>query len=257
MKHISEIRNIANYALCIFVPFLMIIVAILILLVPQELFKKIAKNLENSETNDRLDNMRPHIKPGFSILDVGAGSGIFSKRVSEEFNANVIGVDIIDYKDEDIDVHLFDGKKIPFDDNSFDIVFAAFVLHHDKRHAPLLKEMRRVSRKTIIVYEDTYFTFLQRLFVCFNDFFANMIIGSIKALKRKGRLSIIKMPMPFTFRSINGWCDFFEAADLKVESIEVRHMSLRPLSKSCFILSKNLNACERGDRKSSEGERWR
>lgn len=99
--------------------------------------------------------------------------------------------------------------------------------------------MRRVSRKTVIVYEDAYFTPWQWLFVCFNDLFSNMVIGSIKALKRTGSLGIIKMPLPFTFRSIDGWCDFFEAADLRVESVEVRHMSIRPLSKSCFILSKS------------------
>lgn len=220
----------------------MVLCAFILLVAPRRIFSRIVKRFETDELNDRIANMMPHIGPGYSILDVGAGSGIFSKRVAAAFDAKVTGVDIIDYKDDDIEIHIFDGKKLPFDDGSFDVVFAAFVLHHDKRHASLVKEMRRVSRKTIIVYEDAYFAPWQWLFVCFNDFFSNMVIGSIKALKRTGRLGIIKMPLPFTFRSIDGWCDFFEAADLRVESVEVRHMAIRPLSKSCFILSKTPGA---------------
>lgn len=239
MNHISLIRNISNFALCIITPIIMVLCAFILLLTPRRIFSRIAKRFETDELNDRIANMTPHIRPGYTILDVGAGSGIFSKRVAAAFDAKVTGVDIIDYKDNDIDIHIFDGKKLPFDDGSFDVVFAAFVLHHDKRHASLVKEMRRVSRKTVIVYEDAYFTPWQWLFVCFNDLFSNMVIGSIKALKRTGSLGIIKMPLPFTFRSIDGWCDFFEAADLRVESVEVRHMSIRPLSKSCFILSKS------------------
>lgn len=183
--------------------------------------------------------MKPHVKSGFKVLDVGAGSGTFLKRVTSAFDAKVIGVDIIDYQEDDVDIQLFDGKKLPFDDDSFDVVFAAFVLHHDKRHASLVKEMRRVSKKVIVVYEDAFFTPWQWAFVCFNDLFSNMVIGSIKALKMNGKFGIIKMPLPFSFRSINGWCDFFEVAGLEVEDVTVRHMGLRPLSKSCFILHKN------------------
>lgn len=237
-KFISYTRNFLNLPLSLLMPPVMIVVAIVLATIPRKLFSVIARNGENAELKDRLASMDPYIKPGYSVLDVGAGSGVFSKRVAAAFDAKVVGVDIIDYKDDDIDIHLFDGKKLPFEDDSFDVVFAAFVLHHDKRHASLVKEMRRVARQTIVVYEDAFFSPWQWAFVCFNDFFSNMIIGSIKALKRTGRLGIIKMPLPFTFRSINGWCDFFEAANLQVDRVEVRHMAIRPLSKSCFILSK-------------------
>lgn len=239
MKFISLQRNLINLPFSLLVPPVMIVIAIVLIIVPRRIFLALARKSENHEIEERLEYMAPHVKAGFKVLDVGAGSGVFSKRVASAFGAKVFGVDIIDYKDDDVDIYMFDGKKLPFDDEYFDVVFAAFVLHHDRRHSALVKEMRRVSKKTIVVYEDAFFTPWQWAFVCFNDFFSNMVIGSIKALKRTGKFGIIKMPLPFNFRSINGWCDFFEAADLEVEGVKVRHMALRPLSKSCFILNKN------------------
>lgn len=237
-KFISIPKNIQNLPFAFLIPPIMIIIAIFLLITPRKIFSKFVKISDEREIQERLEAMKPHVKPGFKILDVGAGSGAFLKRVASAFDAKVVGVDIINYQEDGADIKLFDGKNLPFQDDYFDVVFAAFVLHHDRRHAYLVKEMRRVSKKIVIVYEDAFFTPWQWAFVCFNDFFSNMVIGSIKALKQTGRLGIIKMPLPFSFRTINDWCDFFEVADLEVKDVTIRHMRLRPLSKSCFILHK-------------------
>lgn len=243
-KFISNIKNFQNIPLAFFMPFIMIIIAILLLITPKRIFSKFVKISDEREIQERLEAMKPHVKPGFKVLDVGAGSGAFLKRVASAFEANVVGVDIINYQEDGVDIILFDGKNLPFQDEYFDVVFAAFVLHHDKRHAYIVKEMRRVSKKVVVVYEDAFFTPWQWIFVCFNDFFSNMVIGSIKALKQNGKLGIIKMPLPFSFRTINDWCDFFEVANFEVKDITVRHMGIRPLSKSCFILHKKPASLE-------------
>ena len=46
---------------------------------------------------------------------------------------------------------LFDGKTIPFEDNSFDLVMFVDVLHHAEDPASLLAEAARVSRKYLLL----------------------------------------------------------------------------------------------------------
>lgn len=146
---ISFKRNIINFPLSFLFPPILIIIAIFLVFVPKKLFSKLVDISEEREIEDRLKAMEPHVKPGFKVLDVGAGSGAFLKRVTSAFDADVIGVDIIDYQEDGVDIKLFDGKNLPFPDDHFDVVFAAFVLHHDRRHAFLVREMRRVSKKNI------------------------------------------------------------------------------------------------------------
>lgn len=233
---ISMFRNLINLPLAMIFPPLMILAAILALMMPRKLFRYFQVRGDEAEIASRLSAMKPYIESNDTALDVGAGSGNFSKRVANHFDAKVSGVDIIDYRDSDIEILFFDGKTLPFPDKSVDVAFAAFVLHHDKSHANLLKEMKRVARRKIIIFEDTFFTPWQRLFVCFNDFYSNIIIGSIKALKNVGKIGIVKMPLPFTFRAIPDWIDICEAAGFTITDVIARHDRVRPMSKVTIVL---------------------
>ena len=94
------------------------------------------------------------IDKGSKILDLGCGSGIVGSEFQEFFKAQVTGVDIQDRRIKKIPFQIFDGFRIPFPDNSFDIVLISYVLHHAKNPEVLLKEAKRVSRGKIIIYED-------------------------------------------------------------------------------------------------------
>jgi len=47
----------------------------------------------------------------------------------------------------------YDGYRIPYKDNSFDMVIAAFCLHHIPHQKEILKELYRIS-KNVFVLED-------------------------------------------------------------------------------------------------------
>jgi len=49
---------------------------------------------------------------------------------------------------------LYDGVTIPFDDNTFDAVVVAFVLHHAVSANTVVREALRVSNRRIILLED-------------------------------------------------------------------------------------------------------
>ena len=61
---------------------------------------------------------------------------------------------------------LLGGKRLPFDDNSFDVIFAACVFHHipHSEHAGTLSELLRVLRPAgaLMIYEHNPFNPLTR-----------------------------------------------------------------------------------------------
>jgi SAM-dependent methyltransferase len=93
---------------------------------------------------------RPHDRP-WRVLDVGCGPGlsvdVFRMRDPE---VQWIGLDLPDSPEvrmrtrTDARFETFDGVTIPFEDESFDLVYCKQVLEHARHPAPLLAEIRRV-----------------------------------------------------------------------------------------------------------------
>ena len=93
-------------------------------------------------------------KQGARWLDVGCGTGAFSELILRRCApASIAGIDPsreqIDYVRKLIPGHRFevaDAAAMPFDDNSFDVVASALVLHFVPDRAKALAEMKRVLR---------------------------------------------------------------------------------------------------------------
>lgn len=88
-----------------------------------------------------------------SVLDVGCGVGLMERALAGKFRRSV-GVDIeSEVLDEarhalpDSEFVLYDGHKLPFADNEFDLVFAVCVFHHVplEQRTALAAEMARVT----------------------------------------------------------------------------------------------------------------
>ncbi|PIW89982.1 MAG: hypothetical protein COZ92_01955 [Candidatus Nealsonbacteria bacterium CG_4_8_14_3_um_filter_40_11] len=94
------------------------------------------------------------IKNGSRILDLGCGCGIVGKTFQDFFEAEVLGVDVKDYRVSFLPFQIYDGLHLPFSEKSFDTVLINYVLHHSEDPIALLKEAKRVARDKIVVYED-------------------------------------------------------------------------------------------------------
>lgn len=97
----------------------------------------------------------PHILNGDKILDIGSGLGFQAEQIHKKTGNNIMGIDVLDYRKARISFKQFDGKHIPFDDKSFDVSYLAFVLHHSASPEELLREAMRVTKRTILILEDT------------------------------------------------------------------------------------------------------
>lgn len=86
------------------------------------------------------------------VLDLGCGEGIFLPALSETFE-NIFGLDIdIRVAQKIVEYYNLDNVKLyesdifnnSFDDNSFDIIYAASVLEHFPDREKIIKELARL-----------------------------------------------------------------------------------------------------------------
>jgi len=96
------------------------------------------------------------IKPGQDLLEIGCGGGPVSMHVSRKYNVKVVGTDVDEEqikKAQNIAEGLkntaflvADATRLPFGDESFDIILSINVLHHISNWMDALREITRVLR---------------------------------------------------------------------------------------------------------------
>lgn len=114
--------------------------------------------------------LRPYLKPGMRILDCGCGPGTLTIGLARTIApGEVVAIDIeeeqlnIAYKNSRIaDVTNIEFKHanifdIPFEDNTFDVVFSQAVLIHLKDPIAAIKEQKRVTKPGgVVAVRDPY-----------------------------------------------------------------------------------------------------
>jgi SAM-dependent methyltransferase len=92
------------------------------------------------------------LAPGSSLLDVGCGDGRLAALLRDERQlSQVEGADVLVRDEVAIPVREFDGRHLPWPDNSWDYVMAVDVLHHAEDQNALLAEMLRVCRCAVVL----------------------------------------------------------------------------------------------------------
>lgn len=143
------------------------------------------------------------IDPSDEVLDVGSGMGLVADLVWKNITKNIKCIDVIDINRSRVPLSIYDGKYIPFPDESFDIVLCAFVLHHMTHQEILINEMIRTTRSKIIVLEDTPLNIIDRLFNL------NHAITS-KIKYRSGKMK---------FRNVEEWKSLFSGLGLTIANV--------------------------------------
>ena len=110
-----------------------------------------------------------------SALDVGCGIGLMERALAGQFRRSVgvdIEVEVVDQARQAVPesefIH-YDGKRLPFADNEFDLTFAVCVFHHVpiEQRCALAKEMARVTSPNglVVIIEHNPLNPLTRLIV--------------------------------------------------------------------------------------------
>ncbi|HSW98863.1 MAG TPA: methyltransferase domain-containing protein [Candidatus Saccharimonadales bacterium] len=105
-------------------------------------------------TKSIVKALLPGLGKGRRVLDIGAGSCHIAQTLAAKHGLAVTAVDVVDHNITNFPLELYDGKRLPYADGSFDAGLVVFVLHHAADAGALLGEAARVCKRLIIV-EDT------------------------------------------------------------------------------------------------------
>ena len=130
------------------------------------------KNFENTKNKnlhyvlkERFEWMNHYIKEDHFGLEVGAGAG-FSKKFIKNKNLK-----ISDFSNhEHLDYKNVDAHNTNFNNNTFDFIVAAHVLHHVPYPIKFFKEMYRILKKDgkLLIHEEYLSVFLQIILIIMN-----------------------------------------------------------------------------------------
>ena len=116
----------------------------------------------------------PYINKGEKILDIGAGTGLISEILGNK--AKMTLLDVKNYNQTKLPLKIYDGKKIPFKDKSFDTALLLTVFHYIPNQVEFLREVKRVCNKIVMV-DDVYKTSFGKFIVNLNDSVVSNTVG--------------------------------------------------------------------------------
>ena len=142
----------------------------------------------------------------FLVLGFGCGSAVHlmsvSKYIASKKKIDLTGVDVVERKIKHADFIKYEGGRLPFDDNTFDVVIASIALHHTDNSDFYLKELIRVSKDRIIICESTYTNIIQEFFTKLLCWISDSVVGDIN-MKR-------------SFKSVKEWKEAFLENNVKL-----------------------------------------
>jgi ubiquinone/menaquinone biosynthesis C-methylase UbiE len=158
------------------------------------------------------------LTPNTKVLDVGCGTGVVGKELSQHFNLQLSGCDIENYVLTNIPFKkITDRNKLPFPNNSFDYALFVDMLHHTSYETQkrLLQEGLRVS-KSVLLFE-LHETFTGKIL----DYLLNKIHHPTMAI-------------PYTYRTRKQWIQLAKELHIKFEVRKVRKPFLYPFTHMAF-----------------------
>jgi SAM-dependent methyltransferase len=138
------------------------------------------KTVFNRRTRVLASRIEPMLPKDACVLDVGTGDGtIASLWQRNRPDLRIEGIDVLVRNDTKIPVRAFDGRTIPFDDNTWDVVTFVDVLHHTLEVEHLLREAARVARSWVVIKDHFAESAVDRATLRFMDWVGNAPHGVV------------------------------------------------------------------------------
>jgi SAM-dependent methyltransferase len=165
------------------------------------------------------------------VLDVGCGDGLLARTMMQKrTDLDIRGIDVSIRPYTHAPVTQFDGRLIPYDDRSFDVVMLIDVIHHTENPVNLLKEAARTARQSILIKDHTR---------------EGLLAGAALRMMDKAGNARHGVALPFNYWSRQQWLDAFESLNLKI-GIWKKDLKLYPWPAS-LVFDRSLHFIARLD----------
>ncbi len=132
-----------------------------------------ASNLGHKWIENKLKMVWPQLNSHQKIIDIGSGNGMISHTLQQK-GFDTTPLDVADLSIiRTVEVVVYDGETMPFENKKFDTALLLTVLHHCPDPIPVLKEAARVASKIIII-EDIYSNPIQQYLTYAMDTLVNL-----------------------------------------------------------------------------------
>lgn len=170
--------------------------------------------------------LRSHLGEPGCLLDLGAGEGFVGAAAARETGADVTLADIVDFNQTALPLVRYDGRHLPFPDDSFDTTLLVYVLHHSEDPLAVLHEARRVTTERVGILESVVENRLDRRWLPFADRLANRVRSGGRMRDQEDHLH---------FGTVAEWRAQFAAAGFEIVTEERRGRWLH--KRHLFILA--------------------
>ncbi len=151
----------------------------------KSLMTRMHEPVYQSRLRELVRRIVPELGEGDRVLDVGCGNGVLGAAILSDPGcpAGVVveGLERVPRGGEPILVHAYpeaeQGSGVPFDENAYDVVIVADVLHHEPASDQLLAECARVAGRLLIIKDHQIKGFLAQSRISLIDWAANAPYG--------------------------------------------------------------------------------
>lgn len=162
---------------------------------------------------------------GACLLDIGPGGGWISEELKLRRQVSPTLVDVTDFGMTRLPVQTYDGETLPYGDDTFDVALLVYTLHHCAHPDRVLREAVRVTRRRLVIVEDTPHSRASHANVVLWDVVSNIPTFIVPP----------GMHMPLNFRSRAAWRQVFTDLGLKLVR-EEGFVRSRLVHKTLFVL---------------------
>lgn len=132
-----------------------------------------------------------------SVLDFGSGDGYFASNISQLPGVEkLVPVDVVRRKKSIVEPQIYDGMRLPFDDDSFDLVYSVDVVHHCLDPMRALDDLMRCTKRYLLLKDHNYETFVGRWVLAGLDEIGNRRFG---------------IPSPYLYQQKWEWVEHIES----------------------------------------------
>ncbi len=149
------------------------------------------------------DSIEVLIPPNSIVLDMGCGDGLISHKITQQRkDIKIFGVDVLLRSKTFIPAVSFDGQKLPFESEKFEVVLLVDVLHHTQDMQAVLMEATRVTKKYLIIKDHLSDRMLAKPTLRMMDIVGNLRYG---------------VNLPYNYLSMLEWHAIFRQHSLMIE----------------------------------------